>query len=184
MKLFVPQEYLNRSAQDYTNKEFITWNTSRISDEYMPRLFKTPNTREEIIKEKISGESINATNISEKTNYLSGNIEVSENTVVLVHIPYFPAWKYYVNGSKINAKEVESGVSFSLPKGISSLEARFEQTPIEKMANLLTLSGITLIVAGIIYGRKSRQPRPPVQRTSRFGEGPLARRGKLNETQR
>ena len=172
-KLFVPKEYLNKTDEDYINKDYLNFETSKISDEYMPKSFKTPKVREEIFREKIRGQNINVTNVSEKTNRLSANIHVKEDTTVLVHIPYFPAWKYYINGSPIEVSEIGVGVSFRLKKGTSKFLAKFEQTPIEKMANLLTLSGITLIVAGIIYGRKSRQP-----------IGPLARRGKLNETQR
>lgn len=154
IKLFVPQEYLNKSSQDYTNKEFITWNTSRISDEYMPKAFKTPNTKEEIIKNKISGENINVSKIYEKTNSLLADIEASEDTLVIVHIPYFPAWEYYINGNRIDVKEINNGVSFSVSKGTSNLAARFEQTPIEKTGNALSISGVGIIIAGIIYKRK------------------------------
>lgn len=163
-KLFVPQDYLNKGPDDYTNKGFITWDTSRISDEYMPRFFNTPNTREEIIEEKISGESINVSKIYEKTNSLSADIEASENTLVIAHIPYFPAWKYYINGNQIDVSETESGVSFPVSKGTSNLRVRFEETPIEKTGNALSISGVGIIIAGIIYKRKSRRPRGPQAR--------------------
>lgn len=155
-KLFVPQDYLNKGPDDYTNKRFITWDTSRISDEYMPRFFNTPNTGEEIIEEKINGESINANKIYEKTNSLLADIEASEDTLVIVHIPYFPAWKYYINGNQIDVSETESGVSFPVSKGTSNLRVRFEQTPIEKTGNALSISGVGIIIAGIIYKRKRK----------------------------
>lgn len=158
LKLFVPQEYLSKSAQDYTNEEFITWNTSRISDEYMPKDFRTPNTREEIINEKISSENIDLSNVSEKTNRLSADIEVAEDALVIVHIPYFPAWKYYINGNPTKVNEIDVGVSFPLQKGSYEFLAKFEQTLVERIANALSISGVGIIVAGIIYKRKSRRP--------------------------
>jgi len=157
-KIFVPQGYAYKIENDYINKDFLNWETSKISDEYMPELFKAPKSPEEIHKEKIRGQNVNSANVIEKTNYLSADVIVSKDTQVLVHIPYFPAWKYSINGKRINVKEAENGVSFLLQKGTSRFEAKFEQTPIEKIANLLSLSGIGLIIAGIIYGRKSRRP--------------------------
>lgn len=47
-KYFKPQNYLNLSAADYVGEENIKWKTSKISDEYLPKDFPRPKTKEEI----------------------------------------------------------------------------------------------------------------------------------------
>lgn len=158
-KLFVPKEYVYKTSENYTNKDYLNFETSKISDEYMPKSFKTPKVREEIFREKIRGQNINVTNVSEKTNRLSADINVREDTTVLVHIPYFPAWKYYINQNPTKVNEIDVGVSFPLQKGSYEFLAKFEQTLVERIANVISLSGVGIIIAGIIYGRKSRWPR-------------------------
>lgn len=156
LNIFIPQQYVNKDSKDYTQKSFLNWETSKISDEYMPKNFKPPKTKDEIFKEKIWGKNVNSADVSERTNYLSGKVIVSKDTQVDVHIAYFPAWNYYINGKSIEVIETESGVSFPLAKGVSVLEAKFEQTSIEKVANMLTITGIVSLVAGIIYTSRKK----------------------------
>jgi uncharacterized membrane protein len=47
-KLFVPQEILHRSASFYTNKNYLNWTASKISDEYLPKGFISPKKQEDI----------------------------------------------------------------------------------------------------------------------------------------
>ncbi len=155
-RLFNPQEYLNKNSQDYVNKDYLNWTTSRISDEYMPKSFDTPENKNEIIKNKISGD-VRIANLSSNTKELSVDLESPERTKIVVHIPYFPAWNYYLNGKKVSVYEVPTGVSFDIPQGRSRLDARFEQTGTEKSANLLSLSGVGLITLGIIYSKKRKK---------------------------
>lgn len=156
VRIFIPQEYINKTSNEYTNKEFLNWTTSQVSNEYMPKSFKIPNSQEEIPKEKISGENINVSNLIDKTNILSAEIEAAKKSSVVIHVAYFPAWNYYLNGKKIKIKEADTGVSVEIPEGSNKLVAKFEQTPIEKAANALSLSGIVALIAGIIYAKSKK----------------------------
>ncbi|MBI2621373.1 MAG: hypothetical protein HYW63_01850 [Candidatus Levybacteria bacterium] len=154
LKLFVPQSYLLKISDDYTSQRSLKWTTSKISDEYLPRSFKAPEAEEEIIGDKISGENINVTDQALKTNKLSAMIESPEDTRITIHTPYFPAWKYYINGKKVDVVEEDNGVSLSMPKGSNIVTARFEETPVEKTGNLLSLSGVLGLLVGIIYAKQ------------------------------
>lgn len=156
-KIFSPQEYVNKTASDYTNREYLIWDTSKISDEYMPKNFKKPNLYDALIKSKITGENIKVNNVYSKTQKLSAEIETEKEGLINVHIPYFPAWKYYVNTKSVEATEVGEGVTIPVSAGENNLVAKFEQTPIERSANLLSLSGVVLIIAGIIYSKKRKK---------------------------
>jgi len=155
-KLFTPQEFLPRTADYYIDEKYLTWDTSRISDEYMPPNFKKPETAEEIIRDKISGENIEVKEFTQNTNMLYAVISSTTGTDINVHIPYFPAWRFYVNNKISSFKITDSGVLLTIPKGESIIEARFEETNVEKTANLLTLSGVLLLFAGIIYYKRKK----------------------------
>ncbi len=47
-KYFQPQSNLNVTADYYTNKEALTWRTSKISDEYLPKEFSRPQKEQEV----------------------------------------------------------------------------------------------------------------------------------------
>ncbi len=156
-KLFSPQKYLLKTSEDYTNALSLNWTTSKISDEYMPKGFETPKNLSKISTAKIEGKAIQVRNIEKNTKKLSAQIETSKPTNVTIHIPYFPAWKYYLNGKKVDATEISTGVSINIPQGSSQIDARFEQTNIEKISNLLSISGILILLTGIIYAKQKRK---------------------------
>lgn len=153
-KLFVPQQYLNKTSEDYTNEMSLKWTTSKISDEYMPKSFKKPISASGIIRNKISSDDVQISNLVSKTNRLSAQLFATEEGEVTLHLPYFPAWTYYINGEKTKFNPTNIGVIVIVPKGESRLDARFEQTAIEKIANLLSVSGVLIIIAGIIYAKQ------------------------------
>lgn len=155
-KLFVPQTYLEKNSEDYTNQYSLSWTTSKISDEYMPPNFSKPKSPNEIIKNKISADGVMIERISQKSNKLRVEIFSPESSDITIHIPFFPAWRFYLNGQPVNYKITNTGVLISIPKGRSAVEARFKQTNIEMIANFITVSGILILFAGIIYYKRKK----------------------------
>jgi hypothetical protein len=51
-KFFVPQKSLEVNAAYYTNEYALKWTTSKISDEYLPKNIKKPNTAEAALSNK------------------------------------------------------------------------------------------------------------------------------------
>jgi uncharacterized membrane protein len=156
-KLFAPQEILFRDSDDYTNKEYLNWTTSRISDEYMPPDFLVPESSEEIVREKIKEEGVVLVDVKDTTDNFSAKLISDSDKNLLVRIPYFPAWQYSLNGEKINVEVSNSGVLVPISKGESYISAKFVQTPVEKFGNLVSLSGVVMIIVGIIYARKKKK---------------------------
>lgn len=131
LKHFQPQTIYQASASDFTNKMYLNWTASKISDEYMPKGFKKPKSPDEIPQKKIEV-------IGEQTK---------------VNIAYFPAWKIYLNGEGKSYKVGSDGIYLDLPKGNYELNAVFRQTPIEAAANILSIFGVLVAIFGIIKAR-------------------------------
>jgi hypothetical protein len=158
-KLFKPQRYYDQRKDFYKKEEYVKWYVSRISDEYMPPDFIKPKTEGEIPKEKIEIVSGTGTTrlLINKTNRVLSEINLDKPSTVRINLAYFPAWNIYANGKKIEFKNDRRGLVLYLPQGKSIVEARFIETPIEKLADFLSLLGIFLIFLGIIksYEKKA-----------------------------
>jgi hypothetical protein len=158
-KLFKPQRYYDQGKDFYKKEEYVKWYVSRISDEYMPPDFIKPKTEGEIPKEKIEIVSGTGTTrlLINKTNRVLSEINLDKPSTVRINLAYFPAWNIYANGKKIEFKNDRRGLVLYLPQGKSIVEARFIETPIEKLADFLSLLGIFLIFLGIIksYEKKA-----------------------------
>ena len=156
VKLFRPQEFLNISNNDYISTDYINWDVSKISDEYLPKNFlipKSSNTVSKIKAEIIAG---NAKIFIEKNNttYLLAHGEVLSDSLVRLHIPYFPAWNIYVDQKAVDYAVKNNGYIVLLHPGSHTIETKFEQTPIEFFSNTLTVFGICLAIFAIMIGRK------------------------------
>lgn len=154
-KFFVPQYKINDITR-YSNIDFIRWNVSKISDEYLPSDFKKPENISDLpqsILEFIKGSG--KIYVDRKTTtHLLASIVVSNDAVIRIQRAYFPAWRIVINGVE-KTPTIKNGVYYlNLPSGDYRLEMSFVQTPIEKVANSLTLLGIFLFIAGIIYAHR------------------------------
>jgi hypothetical protein len=155
-KVFIPQTVLPITAQDYTNFKNIAWTTSKISDEYlMPGIHK-PNNFNEIPQSKIATDNklITITKLSEKTQDIHAIVTVKQNTTMTLHLNYFPTWHIFIDGKIVEFKYFNKGLLVNIPQGTHLLEVKFIQTPIEKLANALSLSGVLVLILGIIMNRK------------------------------
>ncbi len=150
-KFFVPQSVLNKKALDYTNIYVLTWQASKISDEYMPKKFIVPANPYEIpdiSNLKTSQLTINI--LERKTQHLRLGLDVNKGGDYIIPIAYFPAWKAKLDSKAIDLKENPRGMIINFPKGKHVLEVNFVQTPVEKFSNVLSIAGILALLAGII----------------------------------
>ncbi len=69
-KFFQPQKILNVKVSDYTSEYSLKWTTSKISDEYLPKGVKKPNSASEALKNK-QAFSFKETPIERNANLLS-----------------------------------------------------------------------------------------------------------------
>ncbi len=155
-KLFVPQKILLKSVNDYTSLQAVRWDASRLTDEYLPIGFTKPKTIHDIPVQRVVMKNGKILSISEKTQRISVQTEDKNEVVVHFNLAVYPSWQFFLDRQKIVPDETNFGYDVSLPRGIHTIEAEFIQTPVEKMGNLLSITGIVGILTGIIIERKKR----------------------------
>ena len=89
-------------------------------------------------------------------------MNINSDSSVKLNIAYFPAWKIYVNNREVKYDVIKNGLSLNLSKGRYVIEAKFIQTEIEKLANIISLLSVFALFLGIIrhkyfkkYGKNS-----------------------------
>jgi hypothetical protein len=155
-KYFAAQTYLGVFSSNFTNNYFLKFATSQISSEYMPKNFSQPKTYSQIpsgiivIQGKISIISQNKSADKYDVNY-----HADSKSKVIVPIAYFPVWRLSLDGRNYAYSIENNGLLVNLPKGNHALVFSFRETNIEILSDILSLSGILLLVIGIILKKKS-----------------------------
>lgn len=152
-KLFSPLELNNLDNNYYENIEHIRFETSKISDEYMPPDFKKPQNISDLPLSLIESSSSSVLIINYKTGYLEF---VTEGQAGKIHInkAAFPSWEAELDGEKINIEEDKKGMNIFVPAGRHDVVLSFKPTIIQTLGNALTLLGVFLVFIAIIV--KSR----------------------------
>lgn len=154
-KLFIPQFSINVSDKDLISKDSLSWTTSKISDEYMPQGFNKPLNKNEIPFGKIpTNQNVEVLYEESTTSEVHASIRVLKDTQVRINIAYFPTWIGYLDNTKIELRKENNGVGIEVPEGIHSLDLFFEETPIQKLGNSLSLAFLFIVVVGIIFSMK------------------------------
>lgn len=151
-KLFQPQTYYLRTSDFYTGKQHLEWTTSKISDEYMPKVFSKPKNQDQIPKTpiEIAEGKASVVEAKAKTGLVWAEVRSQSVSTVRINIAFFPAWKVFLNDQETSFQVKNNGLYLGAPPGTHIIEARFIQTPIQKFSNLLSLIGVLLVFAVII----------------------------------
>lgn len=155
-RLFVPQQMFERDVQFYTNRDYIGYEVSKKSDEYLPSNFRIITSASDIPSETITGENIVIREVSNKTGRYEGYVSASSSGTLHANIAYFPAWKAYINGKETTITPTRDGFTVVYPKGESHLLIIFKQTGVEMIGNIFSLLGLIIIIGIIakgIYGK-------------------------------
>lgn len=162
VKLFVPQSFTDKTVSEYVYQPDIRLRVSKISDEYMPKGFVKPKTEDEISMQtiEIKGKGV-VDSFDRNTKSITSTVTLESPSQVKYYLAYFPTWNFYVNDKKVEPIIQNTGVFISLQPGTYSLEARYQQTLIEKIANTISIIGILIVFVVIIgtvkknYGKKA-----------------------------
>lgn len=156
MEIFTVQTVFSKTATDYTNKSYLTWITSKISDEYMPKDFRKPKKQTDVPVKKIILQDSNATVTvtQEKTQELQARISAPQETTATLNIAYFPAWHLYIDGKEVSYERFNKGLLVTIPAGEHILQATFISTTIEQVGNMLSLTGVIALLLGIIITQR------------------------------
>lgn len=157
--VFVPQTYLHINASDYTNSKTLQWTTSRISDEYMPPQFVKPRNANEVPQGKIAlQDGITVQSLNAQTQKIQAVIAAKEKSEILIYQAYFPGWHVFIDGTQSYFAYFGRGILVTIPQGAHTVVLAFQQTPIEIAANILSLTGVFVLILGIITTRR-KQPK-------------------------
>ncbi len=155
-KIFIPQEITHKNSKEYTSKQELNWRVSKISDEYLPQNFAKPYHVSSVPRNKIvSNKNIKIISQSAKTNRILLTVEVIEKTDLQINLAYFPGWHVYVDDQQITFKYSNFGILVPVDKGNHKIEIRYSQTPIQKIGNVFSVIGMSILVIGIIRRYKN-----------------------------
>lgn len=158
-RIFTPRTIFEKTAYDYTNSQTLSWSTSRISDEYMPKGFNKPKSVNDIPHDRIAFtmEQPSAQLIVARTQSIHVYAVLPKKTNVQVNVAYFPAWHFFIDGKPVNYINRGGTLSAFIPGGAHAFDIAFIQTPMEKIGDILSLCGVCLLILGIIMvQRKTR----------------------------
>ncbi len=156
-KFFVSQTITAKTAADYTGFKSLRWDASKISDEYMPKNFIKVTDSHDTVNGKFAVAPKDGVIDSEKqkTQDIQATIFVQKTySPVEILLAHFPAWHIFVDGKSTIYQETHRGYTVKVGQGRHIVEAKFEQTAVEKTGNVLSIIGFGIVVVGIIYATR------------------------------
>lgn len=154
LKLFQPQFIEPKTSRDYTDINIIRFETSKISDEYLPEGFIKPETR--TADEVAEDQGLSLSIVSSKTQEKVLRVETDRVKKVVLNIAYFPSWAVFIDGEKVDLDINSKKLSFSVPPGIHEIKAIFENTKTQNVANIMSFVGVCIAVIGIIISHRKK----------------------------
>ncbi len=142
----------------YTSDYAVKWLVSRLTYEYMPPGFFVPQNPDQVSDGKVKtvyGSALVDYLKIDPQNYDFTTYSDS-NVAILIPIAYFPFWNIKVDGQKTGFSSVQKGILINLAAGNHTVTLSYDQTPIEKTADLVSIAGMLLLVTGIIHKKRHR----------------------------
>lgn len=157
VKYFLPQFYLTAKSEDYLTSDNLKWRVSKISDEYLPKDFPRPESKNEIVQEKlIPTKEVVLSEIKILSSYYEFKALASEEGNVLIKTAYFPGWKVLLDGREVGFEIQEGQILISVPPGEHKFKVVFSNTPVRTAGNLISLTAILTLMGGFLYERKGK----------------------------
>lgn len=141
---FLPQYTYPATASDFESEYYLRFRASRVSDEYMPPNFVPPHNESEFVRDTITGTATSDSLI----------LTLDKEGDVTIPRASFPGWQYWVDGTKTEARIVAGLPVFTLPPGAHTIEFRLTDTPVRRVANLISLASI--VVLGVLYAKNKQ----------------------------
>jgi len=151
---FVPKDWLLITDSDKFSG--ISWQkqmTISIFD-YLPIYAKLPPVKEAPALPEVMDGTAKFSDYQKGSDFQIGKLDITSDATIRLPIFDFPGMQVKANGQQIKhnhddcrGEEFCLGlVSFKLPKGNYSIEVRLTDTPVRKIGNYLTLTGIIVLV--------------------------------------
>lgn len=153
LKYFVPQYTFPAIDSDFLNKEKISWTTSAISDEYLPKGFVKPQFIEEISDGKFSlsqkGE-IKENKITAASYLL--NVNTDKTNTLKINTVFFPGWRAWIDNKSAKININNYLMTIQIPPGDHEVKVVFTNTNLRLISDIISLIGLIWLV--VIISRR------------------------------
>jgi uncharacterized membrane protein len=140
VKYFQPQYLTPQTAADYTNKDAMIWDISKISDEYLPQNFPIPATQTETAKDAVSTTNdiiVRESDIKSQLWHVA--VDAPLGGQVLFSLSPFPGWKFFVDTREVIPSIFGRQQAISLSAGSHLITAYLKDTWVRQLANMISL---------------------------------------------
>lgn len=150
MKWFVPQFTYAIDSSKLERPQDIRWRVSRISDEYLPAAFERPRREDQVapFDTMTRSPAVRITPILLTATQKRFVVEATASGVLALDVAHFPGWRYFVEGKEVYPQLEDGRPVLSIPAGQSVTEAKFTDTPVRRIGNIITLLSVSL---GLVY---------------------------------
>jgi hypothetical protein len=144
---FLPQYLYPATSSDFTTQDELRFRASRVSDEYLPQDLVRPGGEDEVVGDTIPEAKTRTVVIQdEAATRGTYDVVVGVDEDVVVRRAYFPGWRYWVDGSE-GPVRFEGGLPVvRLTAGTHTIEIRLADTPVRKVANLISLLSAVFVL--------------------------------------
>jgi hypothetical protein len=156
--IYFPQarvdKYDPRDEDNYLTNE----HTTTTSREYMPLWVKDiPEKRHESKVEILDG-SGRIDNLFVNSKKIEFDALVAEDSILRINTIYYPGWKVYVNGQETSfSYQNNRGVmEIKVEEGSNSVMAKFTETPLRLLGNLISFSTFLLLLVLALFGFRKK----------------------------
>jgi uncharacterized membrane protein len=157
---FFKSQYNYDFKNNLISENYMNWEVSRMSNEYMAKEFIAPKNIDDISKGEISSNNIVQATINKHvSNEFDAQINVKkDNTRIVFPVAYFPGWKLYINNldKKVETSTGRYLISTILNRGNYSIKIKFEDTLVRTVGNVVSLAsmiGLIVYLKRTKYGR-------------------------------
>lgn len=171
-KYFQPESYVKKADAELTSFNEIAWHVSSSSFEFSPKGTPLKKSRYNTsifdideygirytvygIRDKKATVKVVKNNFNNKSFY----IEARKPMTFTLNTFNFPGWTAYIDGGKLPISDSNKYklITVQVPSSIHNLEFRFEDTPVRKWSNSVSLASLTgtLLLLGVSQLKKSK----------------------------
>jgi len=130
--------------------------TTNTYQEYTPKWVNTNYVRIRRPKVEFTGRNAEIVIAKKTSKHLAFEIDVKEAGDAIINAVNYPGWQYYVNGIKNEFTTSGDGViKFWLEPGTYHVEAKWNEMPVRRMANIVTMVSLATAL-GLLCVRKKQ----------------------------
>lgn len=145
---FKPESYYLDSVDNHYISKEVLKKDDKVPKDYLPKWVERTREYSYDFLPYSDSTEVSVQNFHKKSNKITFRINIEKSSEIIIPLYYYPGWKVYDNKEKkeINEPRGEGLVSFDLEKGFHDIQMIFEDTPIRKISNLLSIVGAATVI--------------------------------------